>query len=115
MKRFKYALQGIRVLFEKDHHFAVHLLFALFVAAAGFLFGLNAVEWLFIISAVFIVLISEIVNTSLEYTVDLVTGEYHDLAKYAKDTSALAVLLAAIYAAITGLIIFVPKIIGFLA
>ncbi|SOC38582.1 diacylglycerol kinase family protein [Salinicoccus kekensis] len=113
MKRFKYALQGIRVLFGKDHHFAVHLLFALIVAAAGFLFGLNTLEWLFIIGAVFIVLISEVVNTSLEYTVDLVTDEFHELAKRAKDTSALAVLLASLYAAITGLIIFIPKIIVF--
>lgn len=113
MKRFKYALQGIGALFNKDHHFAVHLLIAFFVAAAGFIFGLNTLEWLLIISAIFIVLICEVINTSLEYTVDLVTDEFHELAKYAKDTSALAVLLAALYAAITGCIIFIPKIIGF--
>ena len=94
MKRFKYAFEGIRALF-----------------VSGFIFGLNTMEWLFIISAIFIVLITEIINTSLEYTVDLVTDDYHELAKYAKDTSALAVLLAAFYAVITGLIVFVPKLI----
>ncbi|CAM4141870.1 diacylglycerol kinase family protein [Lacicoccus alkaliphilus] len=115
MNRFKFALQGIDALLRKDFHFAVHLLIAFIVAAAGFLFRLDTVEWLFIISAIFIVLISEILNTSIEYTVDLVTGEVHTLAKCAKDTSALAVLLAAIYASITGMIIFIPKIIGFFA
>lgn len=111
MKRFKYAFAGIKALFEKDFHFAGHLMIALAVTVMGFLFSLNAVEWLFIISAIFIVLITEIINTSLEYTVDLVTDDYHELAKYAKDTSALAVLLSAFYAVITGLIIFIPKLI----
>lgn len=111
MKRFKYAFEGIRAVFGKDFHFTVHLIIAFAVIISGFLFGLNSVEWLFIISAIFIVLITEIINTSLEYTVDLVTGDFHELAKYAKDTSALAVLLAAFYAVITGLIIFVPKLI----
>lgn len=115
MSRFKFALQGIAAVLKKDFHFTVHLLIAFIVAAAGFLFKLNPIEWLFIISAIFIVLISEILNTSIEYTVDLVTDEVHELAKYAKDTAALAVLLAAIYASITGMIIFIPKIIGLFA
>ena len=111
MKRFKYAFAGIKALFEKDYHFAVHLMIALAVMVMGFLFDLSSVEWLFIISAIFIVLITEIINTSVEYTVDLVTDDYHELAEYAKDTSALAVLLSAFYAVITGLIIFGPKLI----
>lgn len=111
MKRFKYAFEGIRALFEKDFHFAVHLIIAFVVTVLGFLFGLNSTEWLFIVSAIFIVLITEIINTSLEYTVDLVTDDYHELAKYAKDTSALAVLLASLYAVIAGLIVFLPKLI----
>ena len=111
MKRFKYAFEGIRVLFVKDFHFAGHLIIAFSVMIFGFVFGLGTIEWLFILNAIFIVLITEIINTSLEYTVDLVTDEYHALAKYAKDTSALAVLLAAFYAVITGLIIFLPKLI----
>ena len=59
--------------------------------------------------------VSEI-NQKLKKTdkslVDLVTEEYHPLAKVAKDTSAAAVLVFAIVAIIVGLIIFVPKIIG---
>ena len=44
----------------------------------------------------------------------LVTEERHPLAKIAKDTAAGAVLIAAIMAAIVGLIIFVPKGLVFL-
>lgn len=115
MKRLKHALEGAVTAFRIDHHFALHLLIAALVAAAGFLFGLNSMEWLFVISAIFFVLISEIFNTSIEFTVDLVTEEFHELAKHAKDTAAFAVLLASLYAAITGLIIFIPKLIVFFA
>ena len=52
----------------------------------------------------------ELVNTAVESVVDLVTTERKPLAKTAKDTAAGAVLVAAIMAAIVGLIIFVPRI-----
>ena len=52
----------------------------------------------------------ELVNTAIESVVDLVTTERKPLAKTAKDTAAGAVLVAAIMAAIVGLIIFVPRI-----
>ena len=56
----------------------------------------------------------ELVNTAVESEVDLATSEYMPLAKKAKDTAAGAVLIAAIMAAIAGLIIFVPKGLVFL-
>ena len=52
------------------------------------------------------------VNTAIESVVDLVTTERKPLAKTAKDTAAGAVLVAAIMAAIVGLIIFVPRIVS---
>ena len=51
-----------------------------------------------------------LMNTAVESVVDLVTKERQPLAKIAKDTAAGAVLIAAIMAAIAGLIIFVPKL-----
>ena len=54
----------------------------------------------------------ELINTAIEAVVDLVTEEYHPLAKVAKDTSAAAVFVFAIIAIIVGIIIFLPKIIG---
>lgn len=57
-----------------------------------------------------LVMALELVNTAVESVVDLVTKERQPLAKIAKDTAAGAVLIAAIMAAIAGLIIFVPKL-----
>ena len=61
-----------------------------------------------------LVMALELVNTSIEAVVDLVTEERKPLAKIAKDTAAGAVLIAAIMAAIIGCVIFVPKVMQFL-
>lgn len=50
------------------------------------------------------------VNTAIESVVDQVSGEYHPLAKIAKDTAAAAVLLTALHAIIIGLLVFHDKI-----
>ena len=56
------------------------------------------------------VLSLEIVNTAIEACIDLVSPERQPLAKLAKDAAAGAVLISAIFAAIIGLLIFVPKV-----
>lgn len=112
MKRFKYAYNGMVQMFRKDTHFLIHILISLIVIISGFIFQLSAVEWLFILSAVFLVLTVEALNTSIEYAVDLVTEDFHELALYAKDISAFAVVLVSIYAVCTGLIIFLPKLLN---
>lgn len=108
MDRFKHPLHGLVQLFKKDKKFLLHCVLALAVIAVSFLLGITQLEWLFIITAIFAVLITEVINSSIEYTVDLITGDYHILARFAKDIAAAAVLLASIYAVITGLIILLP-------
>ena len=85
---------------------------ALIVVIFGFLFKVNKYEWAILVLTIGLVISCELINTAIEAVVDLVTEEYHPLAKVAKDTSAAAVLVFAIVAIIVGLIIFVPKIIG---
>ena len=58
---------------------------------------------------VVVVLAAEMVNTMVEALVDLVTEEYHPLAKVAKDVAAGVVLLCAIGAAAVGVLIFLPN------
>ena len=55
--------------------------------------------------------VSEIINTSIERCVDLVTKDYHDLAKVSKDMAAGAVLVSSLFSIIVGLLIFLPKLI----
>ena len=72
--------------------------------------GITPTEWCICLTLFGLVIALELVNTAIESVVDLVTTERKPLAKTAKDTAAGAVLVAAIMAAIVGLIIFVPRI-----
>ena len=60
------------------------------------------------------VLVTEMINTALEYAVDLVTEEYRILAEHIKNISAGAVLVASLLAVVVGLIIFVPYLLELL-
>ena len=113
-KSFGYAFEGIFTCIRKERNMKIHCVRAVLVVAAGVILGLSPVEWCICLGLFGLVMALELVNTAVEAVVDLVTGEYHPLAKIAKDTAAGAVLIAAIMAAAAGLIIFVPKGLAFL-
>ena len=74
--------------------------------------GLSWVEWAVLAATVVLVLAAEMTNTMVEALVDLVTVEYHPLAKVAKDVAAGIVLLTAIGSVVVGLFIFLPKLLA---
>ncbi|HBV08297.1 MAG TPA: UDP kinase, partial [Enterococcus faecalis] len=68
-------------------------------------------EWLWLLLAVFLVWLAEIINTIFENVVDMFTDfHFHPIGKKVKDMAAGAVLLTAGFAVLVGLILFVPKI-----
>ena len=109
---FSYPIKGLRYAYKNEQNLAFDVGMALIVVIFGFLFKVTKYEWAILVLTIGLVISCELINTAIEAVVDLVTEEYHPLAKVAKDTSAAAVLVFAIVAIIVGLIIFVPKIIG---
>lgn len=107
---FVYASSGIIYGLRHERNLRIHFLVATMVLLAGFYFSISATEWLFVLSTISGMLSLELINSAVEKTVDLVTGQFHPLAKSAKDLSAGAVLIYACYSVIVGLLIFVPKI-----
>lgn len=110
IKRFKPAIVGGLILLRKDANFLIHIVAAILVVFFGFYFGVSKFEWFFLFIAIFSVLITEAINTAIEYAVDLTTEDYHVWAKYAKDVAAFSVLLASIFSIIIGLMIFIPRL-----
>lgn len=110
IKGFGYAFSGVAYAFKTQLNFKFHVVALLLTALAGWHFKLSVNEWLWIVVAAAIVLITELINTAIEVLVDLVSPEYNPKAKIIKDVAAASVLIAAIGAAIIGLIIFIPKI-----
>lgn len=84
----------------------------LMVIVAGVTLKINTTEWSVVLILCGLVISLELINTAIENAVDLVTEEYNEKAKNAKDIAAGAVLFSAIIAAIIGFIIFLPKIIN---
>ncbi|MFV0275015.1 MAG: diacylglycerol kinase [Bacilli bacterium] len=109
-KSFNYAFCGIKSAFITESSMIVHLFGAIFVLLCGFYFNISIIEWLFLILCIGLIFITELINTSIEYTVDLISDKYSSLAKGAKDSASASVLFSAILSSIIGLIIFVPKI-----
>lgn len=114
-KSFGYAFEGIFAGIRKERNMKIHCTAAVLVVCAGLVFQISLVKWCLCLILFGLVMALELVNTAVEAVVDLVTDEYKPLAKLAKDTAAGAVLIAAIMAAITGCLIFIPEIMEFFA
>ena len=111
---FKYAFEGILQAYVGEQNLKIHTVIAILVIIFGFILKISYTEWLVCLVLIGLVLMAEFFNTSIEYSVDLVSPEIHPLAKATKDTASAGVLMMAIISAIIGLIIFVPKLISFI-
>lgn len=110
IKSVAYALEGIVLFFKTQHNALIQAIVAIAVIALGFIWEVNASEWCFLIVAIALVFITEMLNTAIEFLTDLASPNIHSQAKKIKDVAAGAVLIAAIAAAVIGTIIFIPKL-----
>lgn len=106
IQSFKYALEGLEVLFRTEVNARIHLVIAILVVGMGFYFHLATWEWLIIILTIGFVIVAEVFNTAIEKLTDLASPDIHPLAKKVKDMAAGAVLLSTVVAMILGVIIF---------
>ncbi len=113
LKSFGFAFKGLGFAFLKEKNLTLHFIAAAVVIAASFYFELDRTEFLFVLSAIFLVFIAEMVNTAVETAVDLAVGDnYHPLARTAKNVAAGAVLFAAIFALVVALFVFGSKLLA---
>ena len=106
-----YAFSGIRELLKREKNTRIYLFFTVSAAAAGFILDISMIEWTVLILIIGAIWSAEAINSAIERTVDLVTGEQRPLAKAAKDLAAACVLILAITSVIIGFLMFLPKII----
>ena len=106
IKAFAYALAGIKDTFKTERNFKIQLALGALAVGAGWYVKLLLWQWALLAAAIFFVLVAELFNTAIEATIDLICQDKpHPLAKKAKDAAAGAVLLAAIFAILAGLVI----------
>ncbi|NMC40286.1 MAG: diacylglycerol kinase family protein [Bacteroidales bacterium] len=107
---FRNAFRGICTISGSQINFRIHLLILAMVIAGGIVFKISAGEWIAVIISSGLVLTAECLNTALEFLGDSVTKDENPYIRKAKDVAAAGVLLAAIAAAIVGLVVFFPYV-----
>ncbi len=110
----KNCLDGISYVTKNEKNFKREIALGIIALILSYILKIDKIEFIIILTMICLVLTAEIINTAIERTVDLVTKEYHELARIAKDVSAGSVLVTSIFSLIIGIIIFIPKIITLL-
>lgn len=107
---FAHAFDGILYALKAERNLVIHFAMAALVTTLAFTLRCTAQEWYILIILFGLVITSELINTAIETVINLVSPEFHPLAKRAKDTAAGAVLVMAVAAAAIGFLIFAPKL-----
>ncbi|WP_404443768.1 diacylglycerol kinase family protein [Sutcliffiella horikoshii] len=111
---FSYAFDGLMFVLRTERNIKVHVFLAFVMIGLSLFFQITKVEWLILFLVIAGMFVIEIINTAIENVVDLVTEEYHPLAKTAKDVAASAALVFACISVIIGVILFGPYLLTYL-
>ena len=109
---FVFAFNGLKILLKEEHNARIHLMVALCAILVGIILRINTYEWIAIIFVIGFVFAMEILNAAMENIADFLSTDIDERIKKIKDLAAAATLMSATVALITGLIIFLPKIIA---
>ncbi|SET41209.1 diacylglycerol kinase (ATP) [Natronincola peptidivorans] len=110
IESFNFAFEGIIYALKTQRNMKIHFFVSIAVLALSLFFDLTRIEILILFLTISIVIIAEMINTSIESAIDLITDKYHIFAKIAKNVAAGAVLIAAINAIIVAYLLFFHRI-----
>lgn len=110
LESFNCAFEGIIHAFRTQRNMRLHFLAASLVLILSLWIPLQKIEVMVLFFTIALVLLAEMFNTAIEAAIDLITQEYHPLAKVAKNVAAGAVLIASINALVVGYLIFYPRL-----
>lgn len=112
MRSFKFAWKGIMTCAGHEQNITFHLIVAILVVVAGFVFDITKAEWAAVVICIGMVITAELFNSSIERLVDMVSPQWQKIAGEVKDIAAGAVLVTAVAAAIVGIIVFLPYLLA---
>ena len=108
LHKFKYSFQGFVYCYTHETSFIFETIGVIGIIILGIIFKITFMQWIFSLLSMLLIMEIEFLNTAIEATVDLVTKEYHPLAKIAKDCGSASTCVATFMALVVNLIIFVP-------
>jgi len=114
IKSFSHACRGVKTLVKDEQSFRLQILAALVVGIFLLIFPLSVFEMIVVLLMVALVLILEMINSIFERLVDTFKPRIHPVVGEIKDIMAATVLVASIFSAIIGVIIFLPHFLDLL-
>jgi len=112
LQSVKFALQGLATTFHSEQNFRIQSILGFVAIVLGIAFRITLLEWFTLGICISLMLALELINTAIERACDAITEEENLKLKHAKDAAAGACLVVAVFCAITGTVIFLPRIIG---
>ena len=106
VRSFHHAWEGIAFAFSSQKHMRIHAVIIILVLAAALGLDVPPLPLLLLFSAMALVIVAELFNSAIEFAIDLAVDRYDSRAKIAKDVAAGAVLVAAVYSVVVGVIVF---------
>ncbi len=107
---FKHAIRGVVHVFKTEQSFRLQSIAAMFAIAMALILEVGKLEFILILLLSVAVLTLELVNSVFERLVDAFKPRIHPIVRDVKDIMAGTVFLAALCAAVVGMIIFIPRI-----
>lgn len=114
VRSFSFSISGLKYAYKYEQSMFVHVIATICVITANIIFKVQPIEWLITVLAIGMVLAAELINTAIEAIVDMVTLEFHPLAKIAKDCGSAATFVLAVMAAVIGVVVYLPHILELL-
>ncbi len=110
IRAFGYSLAGIKSAFHNEAAFRLEVALFVVLAPLALWLGENGTERALLLGSLFLVLIVEVINSSIEAAVDRIGMEHHTLAGRAKDMGSGAVLLALVNAALIWALVLLDRL-----
>ena len=110
LRSISHAWAGLVHTFLTQRNARWHVVAALAAIALAIWLRIDSTSWAILLLTIGAVCAGETINTTVEALVDLLSPEWHERAKVAKDVSAGAVLLLAVTAIAVGLIVLGPPL-----
>lgn len=103
---FNAAIEGIVYVLKSQRNMRFHFCAAAAILILSVVLKMKVGDLLFLLSAIVVVLLAEMINTAVELTMDMIKNSYHPLARAVKDVSAGVVFIASLYAVTVGYLVF---------
>ena len=101
---------GLVYAFKEESAFRQELCLLVFLAPIACLLPISYLEKTFLVAALIMVLVVELLNSSVEAAIDRISFEHHDLSKRAKDFGSAAVMLTLFIAVLMWAAICLPLV-----